>query len=234
MARRDTVKKSFTLIELLVVIAIIAILAAMLLPVLAKAKEKARETTCLNQLKQLSVGFVMHFDDNDDYMPWCRTDEPSNRSKKWHWYVAPYLNVEREEAPPYRKIYPTNMRSHPFLCPSVDPDGGGLQNKEYCTNYAYPIFAGHGINLNGGDTRCDNVRVSRVSKPENALMLADSKSSWFYNGGSLGYNSVASHSMHNGRFSRLFVDGHANVNFIMTDLDTTGSYFKLWGYYGGR
>src|SRR5674476_1405297 len=60
---------AFTLIELLVVIAIIAILAAMLLPALSKAKQKAQAISCMNQLKQLTLGWIMYNGDNNGRLP---------------------------------------------------------------------------------------------------------------------------------------------------------------------
>ena len=62
-------KRAFTLIELLVVIAIIAILAAILFPVFAQAREKARQTSCLSNLKQVGVGLMMYTQDYDEVLP---------------------------------------------------------------------------------------------------------------------------------------------------------------------
>src|SRR5713101_4524410 len=64
--------RGFTLIELLVVIIIIAILAALLLPALAKAKEKANRTACVNNMRNLGLAMAMYTHDNNDWMPWCQ------------------------------------------------------------------------------------------------------------------------------------------------------------------
>jgi prepilin-type N-terminal cleavage/methylation domain-containing protein len=69
---------AFTLIELLVVIAIIAILAAILFPVFARAREQARKTTCLSNLKQIGLGTLMYVQDYDEVFPWLMQDGRNN------------------------------------------------------------------------------------------------------------------------------------------------------------
>ncbi len=97
-------RRGFTLIELLVVIAIIAILAAILFPVFARAREKARQTSCLSNLKQIGLGLLMYAQDYDEVLP---------RSAQ---YTAPDLVIP-EGGPDYwfEAIYPqvNNARSSP-------------------------------------------------------------------------------------------------------------------------
>ena len=83
-SRKETGKKRFTLIELLVVIAIIAILAAMLLPALSAARERARTATCLANLKQLSLAFNMYADANYGRYFNCYIDGATDEQRWWN------------------------------------------------------------------------------------------------------------------------------------------------------
>ena len=85
--------KGFTLIELLVVIAIIAILAAILFPVFAQAREKARQTSCLSNMKQLGTGIQLYVDDYDESFPpgSCSVRESKNDNYGHTWSLPYYL-----------------------------------------------------------------------------------------------------------------------------------------------
>jgi len=108
-------RKGFTLIELLLVIAIIAILAAILFPVFAQAREKARQTSCLSNVKQLTLGILMYTQDYDEMLPRIYRNAapatmvyPGGRASSglmWYGVLYPYVkNIQIYNCPsdPYR------------------------------------------------------------------------------------------------------------------------------------
>jgi prepilin-type processing-associated H-X9-DG protein/prepilin-type N-terminal cleavage/methylation domain-containing protein len=110
----------FTLIELLVVIAIIAILAGMILPALAKAKEKARSIKCVSNLKQMGISTEMYSSDNNDYLPGNQHNLPS-----WLASLATYngTNIYRcpgEKTRPYSYAINDFLTAHPAGAPWFD------------------------------------------------------------------------------------------------------------------
>ena len=123
-------KSGFTLIELLVVIAIIAILAAILFPVFAQAREKARQTTCLSNTKQIGLGVQMYAQDYDEILP----------QTGWQGPCTNPTNVAQPGDAYWSGIYAFPLAIYPYTknyrilsCPS-DGDGGGWAK---LTSYCY-------------------------------------------------------------------------------------------------
>jgi len=112
-------RRGFTLIELLVVIAIIAILAAILFPVFARARAKARQTSCASNLKQIALAFLMYTNDYDSKFVSCYDDGIPGRRIIWSEKLVPYVK-----------------NNQLFLCPSVS--GVDISNLQQ-TRYQMPL-----------------------------------------------------------------------------------------------
>jgi prepilin-type N-terminal cleavage/methylation domain-containing protein len=123
-------RTAFTLIELLVVIAIISILAAILFPIFAQAKQAAKKTACLSNLKQMGLAMGLYLADSDDSHP--NTGDPYLWiGRKWRWPLMPYLSIGQKLGSDGMSA--TSGSPAILLCPS-DPLAGQNYNS---TSYSY-------------------------------------------------------------------------------------------------
>jgi prepilin-type N-terminal cleavage/methylation domain-containing protein len=155
-------RNAFTLIELLVVIAIIAILAAILFPAFAQAREKARQTTCVSNVKQLGLAMLMYTQYYDEGLPLGAYAVSATDFRLWHDLIDPYLKNK-------------NVWHCPSsLVPVRDAGGTGAitahygYNEHYLTTLAYSF-----ANANGHTA----VTLAAVGSPAETVLLADARAS---------------------------------------------------------
>lgn len=196
-----TDKQAFTLIELLVVIAIIAILAAILFPVFARAREQARKASCLSNMKQLGLGIVMYTQDYDDTLPLTNYNQWVGRRSEW----GIDLIVWNDLILPYVKNYQI------FVCPSRPDEAvgrtGGWGTVTRAKGYALSAYV-NGWTYGSGQ---GGAAMARIQEPASKMLLAEMPFEIFDAGlWYIGYTWYPLRT-HGGTINWTFVDGHSKA-----------------------
>jgi prepilin-type N-terminal cleavage/methylation domain-containing protein len=163
--RRQDPNSGFTLIELLVVIAIIAILAALLLPALARAKEKAKRIQCLSNLKQIGIGMTVYATDNQDRVITARQLSPGGPFNQ----LA--LNVPEQQLAPTIGLTVSSNRNSIWTCPT-------RPNLPWYDTGVTPAQWNIGYQYFGGITTWINPAVPSGMPSLSPVKLSQSKSYW--------------------------------------------------------
>jgi prepilin-type N-terminal cleavage/methylation domain-containing protein/prepilin-type processing-associated H-X9-DG protein len=215
-------RRGFTLIELLVVIAVIAILAALLLPALARAKGLAKRTACMSNLKQWGLALAIYYDDNDGYVPresfgsgtvlnnWAQVRDVNNYDV-WYNAVPPVMNHLR--AADYFTRRADFYEEHSFFhCPAAKFPAGYLTGNN-------PLFS-YSLNSKLVEAPATNLLAGAIGQPSSTVMYLENLLAGekpvdpAQPTDNLGQpSSFASRfvARHDGRGSLVFADGHAET-----------------------
>ncbi|NPV45908.1 MAG: DUF1559 domain-containing protein [Armatimonadetes bacterium] len=188
-------RRGFTLIELLVVIAIIAILAAILFPVFARAREQARRTSCLSNLKQLALAAMMYGQDYDELLPVGATQGNSL------WNVV-------------QGLYPYVKNSQVFYCPSIsilaayDPLLSPTADNWALGNIGYYYWSSYAIHAHTGPFASQHPpRQLTLSYSPDLWMWSDVFGQFYWSRG-----APFAHGMGRWSFTNVaFMDGHCKA-----------------------
>lgn len=233
-------RKAFTLIELLVVIAIIAILAAILFPVFARARENARKANCMSNLKQIGIAVMMYVQDYDEtYM----VGESTTPLRYWYNVLDPYTKSKQV-----------------FICPDVGVAGNtgnniGDDGLKFTNDYAWNICGtssigniGNGFGYYPGSYCTPSpgfapVKLSTVQEASTTILITDPPSNGYAGGSAfaLGYNtqqfmpvlhggqpysaSAVTVTDFSGGGNYLFADGH--VKFLQANIAYCSSMWNI-------
>ena len=251
---------SFTLIELLVVIAIIAILAAILMPALLSARERAKSSGCSNNMKQIGLGMLQYAQDHGDViMLWHPKTETFTEGINLLGLISRSFVIKHGNtamanlAPKVCGNYITNYNM--FYCPaSIIPDYetgrryGTAKNRTYATfneahahpmNRAYPKSSGalFAITGNTGDMMGTGLPIGRLKQPSDLLCLVETSNPYDNKGPFVPLwkyyrnNTIGIVPNHNGRSTALWADGHVDLNQAADYQRRTAMSLNYLNYY---
>ena len=246
-------QSAFTLIELLVVIAIIAILAAMLLPALAKAKEKANGISCKNNLRQCGLANILYTGDDDEKLPYAHLSDVSDPNKNnWMVLITPYIKrgdfsagASTETSDFAKSVFTcANRLKEPLNNPAIPPPPFGYS----AWKISYGMNSATAIGVNGTDVTDHGsfayaraAKMTSVTRPTETLLISDCsydvgfvampwKENFFlrYNtyGGKPVYRAGFRHgkTQPTGRVNIVFMDGHVEDRSVTK----TNSFIQKW------
>ena len=212
-------RRGFTLIELLVVIAIIAILAAILLPALGRAKQCARSIQCLSQLRQISLATRLYAEENEDLLPRSQHSAFANRQLPWERALAPLLGATGNAAAW------TNLLQSLYHCPD-DKQPGHLS---YGLNYYFEL--GEDDDYPGKPQTWR--KLSQITKPANTIIYTEVSIAADHVMPALGWLTIADaenevpSQRHRQKSNYAFVDGHTAARDLRVTFDPA-KQIDLW------
>ncbi len=213
MLRRPR-RRAFTLIELLVVIAIIAILAAILFPVFAQAREKARSITCTSNLKQLSLAWLMYAQDYDETLPMTAQKLPNGAQVFWQSMVEPYIKggvkaLSNGQTSVSDKLSVYICPDYLTPAPALDEAGNKRDNAPSIGQYPLSSYAPNIAITTAWWQSLNPGTLAQIAEPAQIVLLAPNHDCCIETWGGGGPNNwTRAARRHSGGENYALVDGH--------------------------